>query len=191
LQGLLLFKENNRFDCIFQIKGILVKIFLKKKRREEKIKLKHFKNIMLAKNIKIENKRKEIINNKAKEFNNNLKLLIPPNLQYKKIIKKYKSINFKRQKLDRYSIDGNKSKPNKKNKKNRKDYNNILFTNNMISFHKEILNKNNFTRKSKHYIINTIDYPYNMNENQMYEIFLILYNISDCELNEIYTKVYF
>ena len=169
----------------FKLNELLVKIFLEKKRRKDKIKLKHSKNIMLAKNIKIKNERKEIIYNKAKEFNNNLKLPIPPNPQYKKSLKKYKSINLKRQKLDKYSLDGNKSKPNKKNKKNRKVYNNILNTNNKISFHKEILNKNNFTRNSKNYIINKKDYPNNMNENQMYEIFLILYNISDYELNEI------
>ena len=104
----------------FKLNVHLIKIFLEKKKREEKIKIKHFKNISLTKNPKIENKRKTIICNKSKEFNNDLKLPIPLYLQYK-----------------------NKSNPTKKNKKNRKVYNNILITNNIISSNKEILNKNN------------------------------------------------
>jgi hypothetical protein len=60
-----------------------------------------------------------------------------------------------------------------------------LITNNIISSQKETLNKNNLTRNSNNALVNKKDYPYNMNENQMYEIFLILYNISDYELNEI------
>ena len=60
-----------------------------------------------------------------------------------------------------------------------------MITNNIIFSQKETLNKNNITRNSNSALVNKKDYPYNMNENQMYEIFLILYNISDYELNEI------
>ena len=60
-----------------------------------------------------------------------------------------------------------------------------MITNNIISSQKETLNKNNLTRNSNNALVNKKDYPYNMNENQMYEIFLILHNKSDYELDQL------
>ena len=72
--------------------------------------------------------------------------------------------------------------PIKKAKRNIK--NNIALFDNIPSSKKDICNKNNISKDRKNIIINKNDYPYNMNENQIYKMFLAIHNNSDSELNQ-------
>ena len=63
-------------------------------------------------------------------------------------------------------------------------HNNLNFNINVSS--KNIkFNKNNISNKVKSSVINKSKYPYNMNENQIYEIFLKINSNSDSEINEL------
>ena len=48
-----------------------------------------------------------------------------------------------------------------------------------------IIDKNNKIKNEKNTIIKKKNYPYNMNENQLYEMFLKIYKKSDSEMNEL------
>ena len=47
------------------------------------------------------------------------------------------------------------------------------------------IDKNNKSKYEKNTIIKKKDYPYSMNENQMYEMFLKIYKKTDSEMNEL------
>ena len=86
----------------------------------------------------------------------------------------YKSNNVKRNRI-------------KKSKISKKAFNNNLFIDNISSSKKTFLN-NNITKNILNTKVNKKDYPYNMNENQIYEIFLKINNNSDSELNSLSYK---
>ena len=72
-----------------------------------------------------------------------------------------------------------------KSKRNPKLMSNIIETNSYMNSTKFFLVKNNETTSEKNNIVNKKDYPYNMTENQMYEMFLTIYKKSDSEMNEL------
>ena len=87
----------------------------------------------------------------------------------------------KNQNLDKSSnITAN---PIKRIKRNIKIFNNNLITNNISSNNKETFKKMKSSFLS--FKINENDYPYHMNENQIYELFLLINKKSDVELNDL------
>ena len=157
----------------------LVKKFLERKKREQQIKLKHIKNIIFIKNTKNEKKTKKVIDN-IKEKKDDLNL--PPPI-YLKLITENKLSDVEIQYLDNY--DNSNSIISNQTKKNKRNFKNNFATNNKISFKNKIFKNNNRTKNEKNIIFNKKDYPYNMNESQMYEFFLKIHTNSDFELNEL------
>ena len=154
----------------------LVTKFLNRIKREEQIKLKNFKKIVVVKNTKIENKK-----NKFK----NMKYPAPLYLKHLILAKK---INMGKENIRNMNIYGESKKalgnPIKKNNKNIKINKNIENPD-IFSSKKEILSKNDIAKNKSNNFFNKNNYPHNMNENQMYKMFLSIYNKSDFELNQI------
>ena len=147
----------------------LVKKLIKRKKREQ-IKLKKIKNI--------ENNIISTESNKEGK-NDNLNLSSPVNSKYLTLNKKDKLSNIETKELDKFS------NLNKKNNKNKKNLNNIFTINKLNSDKNQISNKSDIINNEKDNKINKYKYPYNMSEDQIYEMFLKINANSDSELNEL------
>ena len=157
----------------FKLKSNLVKYFLERKKREEQIRLNNLKKL-------IENKRNK------KGIIEDLNLPRPLILEYLYLRKKYEVKDAKTKKFEQFCKSQNiKIKHIKKNKINLNYFNNNLETNNLKTSKRKIIDKNNGTTEEKTNIIKKIDYPYHMDENEAYEIFLLIYKKSDTEMNEL------
>ena len=157
----------------FKLKSNLVKYFLERKKREEQIRLNNLKKL-------IENKRNK------KGIIEDLNLPRPLILEYLYLRKKYEVKDAKTKKFEQFCKSQNiKIKHIKKNKLNLNYFNNNLETNNLKTSKRKIIDKNNGTTEEKTNIIKKIDYPYHMDENEAYEIFLLIYKKSDTEMNEL------
>ena len=156
----------------FKLNINLVKKFLERKKREQQ--KKKNKNIIL---------KKIVDNKKGKKDDLNLPLRI--NSNFSKLITENKLSDKEIQYLDKN--DNSNSIISNPNKKNKRNFKNIFATNNKISFKNKILkkNNNNRTKNRKSIILNKKEYPYNMNESQMYEFFLKINTNSDFELNDL------
>ena len=147
----------------------MVKKLIKRKKREQ-IKLKKIKNI--------ENNIISTESNKEGK-NDNLNLSSPVNSKYLTLNKKDKLSNIETKELDKFS------NLNKKNNKNKKNLNNIFTINKLNSDKNQISNKSDIINNEKDNKINKYKYPYNLSENQIYEMFLKINANSDSELNEL------
>ena len=157
----------------FKLKSNLVKYFLERKKREEQIRLNNLKKL-------IENKKNK------KGIIEDLNLPRPLILEYLYLRKKYEVKDAKTKKFEQFCKSQNiKIKHIKKNKLNLNYFNNNLETNNLKTSKRKIIDKNNGTTEEKTNIIKKIDYPYHMDENEAYEIFLLIYKKSDTEMNEL------
>ena len=157
----------------FKLKSNLVKYFLERKKREEQIRLNNLKKL-------IENKKNK------KGIIEDLNLPRPLILEYLYLRKKYEVKDAKTKKFEQFCKSQNiKIKHIIKNKKNLNYFNNNLETNNLKTSKRKIIDKNNGTTEEKTNIIKKIDYPYHMDENEAYEIFLLIYKKSDTEMNEL------
>ena len=157
----------------FKLKSNLVKYFLERKKREEQIRLNNLKKL-------IENKKNK------KGIIEDLNLPRPLILEYLYLRKKYEVKDAKSKKFEQFCKSQNiKIKRVVKNKKNLNYFNNNLETNNLKTSKRKIIDKNNGTTEEKTNIIKKIDYPYHMDENEAYEIFLLIYKKSDTEMNEL------
>ena len=157
----------------FKLKSNLVKYFLERKKREEQIRLNNLKKL-------IENKKNK------KGIIEDLNLPHPLILEYLYLRKKYEVKDAKTKKFEQFCKSQNiKIKHIKKNKLNLNYFNNNLETNNLKTSKRKIIDKNNGTTEEKTNIIKKIDYPYHMDENEAYEIFLLIYKKSDTEMNEL------
>ena len=120
-------------------------------------------------NHKIKNKGKAMIFNKEDK------------IKLKSFVKNKKRLRIKN--VNVFGESDNKcANPNKKMKN---IFNNNLNFNINVSSKNIKFNKNNISNKVKSSVINKSKYPYNMNENQIYEMFLKINNNSDSELNEL------
>ena len=118
----------------FKLNLNLVKKLIKRKKREEQIKLKKIKNI--------ENNLISTESNKE-EKNDNLNLSSPVNSKYLTLNKKDKLSNIETKELDKFS------NLNKKNNKNKKNLNDIFTINELNSDKNQILNKNDIINTEK------------------------------------------
>ena len=178
------FKENYDLEKIlniivfFKLNLHLVKKFLQRKKREEQIKLNNIKK-------RIKNKRKAKLNDKKGKIED---LNLPPpiysvylKLRKKNLLNKEEVRNFDLF-FENENINTNSTINN--NKRSQKLISNLLETNNKSSM-RMIIDKNNKRKNENNTIINKKNYPYNMNENQLYEMFLKIYKKSDSEMNEL------
>ena len=153
----------------FKLNPNLKKNFLNQKKRENKINAKKIKSIVVINNHKIKNKGKAMIFNKEDK------------IKLKSFVKNKKRLRIKN--VNVFGESDNKcANPNKKMKN---IFNNNLNFNINVSSKNIKFNKNNISNKVKSSVINKSKYPYNMNENQIYEMFLKINNNSDSELNEL------
>ena len=152
-----------------------MKKFLQRKKREEIIKLNNFKI----------NKNKGKVNLCHKKgIIEDLNLPPPIYSEYLKLRKKNIIDSTNARNLDlffEYEYINTNSIIN--NKKSSKFFNNNLETNNSKS--SISIDKINKSKYEKNTIIKKKDYPYSMNENQMYEMFLKIYKKTDSEMNEL------
>ena len=159
----------------FKLNINLVKKFLERKKREENIKYKKI----------IENKRNTILYNK-KRINDNLNLPPPIYSEYLELHKKNKLNGGGIKKCDKFcEYENVKTNSNTKIKRSQKLMSNIVETKNFTTSKRIMLDNNNNSKNEKNNIVNKKDYPYYMNENQMYEMFLTIYKKKDSELNEL------
>ena len=166
----------------FQLNLNLSEKFLKRTKRREQIKMKNIRKIVIVKNSTIQNKTKVMIGNKEKNFDD-FKYPSPIYLKYLKIIKNNKISNERIENMNIFGeFENSLGNPIKKKNRNIKNKN-PLFDNNPSSI-KEIFNKNNISKNEKNIIIDKKDYPYHMDENQIYKMFLTIHNNSDSELNQ-------
>ena len=155
----------------FKLNSNLVEKFLKRVNKDQ--------------NPRIHKKEKVIIYNKGKENKGKkiekFKYLAPISLMYFNLIRRKKISNVRIKNMNIFGKSEKKlGNPIKKNRNLK--YNNKLFDN--IPSSKKDLNKNNKTIKIKNIIINNYNFPYNMNENQMFKMFLNIHIKSDFELNQ-------
>ena len=121
------------------------------------------------------------------------KLQSPLYLKYSNIIIKNNLRDIGLQNLDVIDDSNNVlSNPVKKIKKFGKIFNNVLDTNNLISSRKITFNNSHNLRikneKNSIFDKNKV-YPYNMNENQIFEMFLNIHKKTDSELNDLDYKI--
>jgi len=146
----------------FQFNSSLVKKFQERKKKEEQISFKNMKKMVFVNNPKTIKIRKETVKFKREnisEFN----ISKPIFLKFLKILKKG------------YHL----SNPIKRNNRNRNIFNNIAIFNNNKSSLKDIFNKNNIQKNG----LNNID------EKQIYKMFLNINKNSDAELNDLDYKL--
>ena len=128
---------------------------------------------MIVKSPKIKNKRKEKIYNKKEKTT-------------PKLIKSNKISDVRIQNLNIFGEPNfSLANPVKKKKRTEKNCNNISKFNKKIFSKKAISNKNNTSKNRINFYSNKKDYPYNLSNNQLYEMFLKINNYSDYELNEL------
>ena len=161
----------------FKLNFNLVKKFLERKKKEEQIKLKNKKIMENEKNPTTLYNKKGIVEDLNYPPPIYLKFL---ELHKKKILNDTGKHSNKFHKFEKVKIN---SIP--KSKRNPKLMSNIIETNSYMNSTKFFLVKNNETTNEKNNIVNKKDYPYNMTENQMYEMFLTIYKKSDSEMNEL------
>ena len=150
----------------FKLNTNIVKKFLVRKKEEDLINKKKMRNSKLNKKGIIED----------------LNLPQPLYKEYLQLSKKFKINNAITKQLDFLCKSMNiKDNLIKRKKRSRKYYNNNLETNNFKSTKRKILDKNNETKEEKLKIY----YPYDMDENKVYELFLLIHKKSDSEMNEL------
>ena len=146
----------------FQFNSSLAKKFQERKKKEEQTSFKNMKKMVFVNNPKTIKIRKETVKFKREnisEFN----ISKPIFLKFLKILKKG------------YHL----SNPIKRNNRNRNIFNNIAIFNNNKSSLKDIFNKNNIQKNG----LNNID------EKQMYKMFLNINKNSEAELNDLDYKL--